>query len=159
LKDFSKNQIEGSVGQPGIRCDVPSLSRTDPSTRSCTGGGGGQDDGCGCRSVEPIFDCKSDSILINFDSCGETLFSSFPLANSLISILKTFEVLFQPETVPFKGPQPCHVLCFMNLRDTRTLSGTVCPKLFGTPKMYQNEPKMSNYCAQLPPHTGLYIHG
>jgi len=36
---------------------------------------------------------------------------------------------------------------------------TVCPKLFGTPKMYQNGPQMSNYCAQLPPHTGLYIHG
>ena len=39
------------------------------------------------------------------------------------------------------------------------LKGTVCPKLFGTPKMYQNGPQMSNYCAQLPPHTGLYIHG
>ena len=25
--------------------------------------------------------------------------------------------------------------------------------------MYQNGPQMSNYCAQLPPHTGLYIHG
>ena len=36
---------------------------------------------------------------------------------------------------------------------------TVCPKLFGTLKMYQNWPQMSNYCAQLPPHTGLYIHG
>ena len=36
---------------------------------------------------------------------------------------------------------------------------TVCPKLFGTPKMYQNRPQMSNYCAQLPPQTGLYIHG
>ena len=36
---------------------------------------------------------------------------------------------------------------------------TVCPKLFGTPKMYQNGPQMSNYCAQLPPHTRLYIHG
>ena len=36
---------------------------------------------------------------------------------------------------------------------------TVCPKLFGTPKMYQNGPQMSNYCAQLPPHTGLDIHG
>ena len=36
---------------------------------------------------------------------------------------------------------------------------TVCPKLFGTPKMYQNGPQMSNYCAQLPLHTGLYIHG
>ena len=35
---------------------------------------------------------------------------------------------------------------------------TVCPKP-GTPKMYQNGPQMSNYCAQLPPHTGLYIHG
>ena len=23
----------------------------------------------------------------------------------------------------------------------------------------QNGPQMSNYCAQLPPHTGLYIHG
>ena len=36
---------------------------------------------------------------------------------------------------------------------------TVCPKLFGTPKMYQNGPQMSNYCVQMPPHTGLYIHG
>ena len=26
-------------------------------------------------------------------------------------------------------------------------------------QMYQNRPQMSNYCAQLPPHTGLYIHG
>ena len=25
--------------------------------------------------------------------------------------------------------------------------------------MYQNGPQMSNYCAQLPPHTRLYIHG
>ena len=25
--------------------------------------------------------------------------------------------------------------------------------------MYQNGPQMSNYCAQLPPHTQLYIHG
>ena len=38
-------------------------------------------------------------------------------------------------------------------------SYTVCPKLFGTPKMYQNGLQMSNYCAQLPPHTRLYIHG
>ena len=36
---------------------------------------------------------------------------------------------------------------------------TVRPKLFGTPKMYQNGPQMSNYCAQLPSHTELYIHG
>ena len=35
---------------------------------------------------------------------------------------------------------------------------TVCPKLFGTPKMYQNGLQMSKYCAQLPPHTRLYIH-
>ena len=40
-----------------------------------------------------------------------------------------------------------------------TQKDTVCPKLFGTPKMYQNGPQMSNYCAQMPPHTGLYIHG
>ena len=39
------------------------------------------------------------------------------------------------------------------------LVATVCPKLFGTPKMYQNGLQMSNYCAQLPPHTRLYIHG
>ena len=39
------------------------------------------------------------------------------------------------------------------------LIDTVCPKLFGTPKMYQNGPQMSNKCAQLPLHTGLYIHG
>ena len=38
-------------------------------------------------------------------------------------------------------------------------ASTVCPKLFGTPKMYQNGPQMSNYCAQMPPHTLLYIHG
>ena len=25
--------------------------------------------------------------------------------------------------------------------------------------MYQNGPQMSSYCAQLPPHTQLYIHG
>ena len=32
------------------------------------------------------------------------------------------------------------------------------PKLFGTPKMYQNGPQMSNYCAQLPPQTLSYIN-
>ena len=42
---------------------------------------------------------------------------------------------------------------------TLNLNDTVCPKLFGTPKMYQNGPQMSNYCVQMPPHTGLYIHG
>ena len=25
--------------------------------------------------------------------------------------------------------------------------------------MYQNGPQVSNYCAQMPPHTRLYIHG
>ena len=36
---------------------------------------------------------------------------------------------------------------------------TVCPKLFGPPKMYLKGPQMSNYCAQMPSHTRLYIHG
>ena len=40
-----------------------------------------------------------------------------------------------------------------------TQNNTVCPKLFGPQKMYQNGPQMSNYCAQMPPHTRLYIHG
>ena len=43
--------------------------------------------------------------------------------------------------------------------DNIFLKATVCPKLFGTPKMYQNGPQMANYCAQMPPHTRLYIHG
>ena len=46
-----------------------------------------------------------------------------------------------------------------NISEMNEFGLTVCPKLFGTPKMYQNGPQMSNYCAQLPPHTGLYIHG
>ena len=39
------------------------------------------------------------------------------------------------------------------------LQPIVCPKLFRIPKMYQIGPQMSNYCAQLPPHPLLYIHG
>ena len=46
-----------------------------------------------------------------------------------------------------------------NIIAMRYVTGTVCPKLFGPQKMYQNGPQMSNYCAQLPPHTRLYIHG
>ena len=44
-------------------------------------------------------------------------------------------------------------------RSKKSERNTVCPKLFGAPKMYQNRPQMSNYCAQLPQHTRLYIHG
>ena len=50
-------------------------------------------------------------------------------------------------------------LYFQNLYLISVSQNTVCPKLFGTPKMYQNGLQMSNYCAQLPPHTRLYIHG
>ena len=46
------------------------------------------------------------------------------------------------------GMNPAHFLAL-----------TVCPKLFGTQKMYQNGPQMSNYCAQLPPHARFIIHG
>ena len=45
------------------------------------------------------------------------------------------------------------------MKKLKVATHTVCPKLFGTPKKYQNGPQISNYWAQQPPYTRLYIHG
>ena len=56
---------------------------------------------------------------------GTILVSFVPPSNSLIPISDPWRA-FWADMAPFKGPQPSLLLCFQNLRDTRTPSGVSC---------------------------------
>ena len=77
--------------------------------------------------------------------------------------MECFKVNAKPGLYIVAPPTPSQPLLksrrFLHTTKNKNAKDTVCPKLFGTPKMDQNGPQMSNYCAQLPPHTLLYIHG